>query len=57
MEIDISAKKIEKAIEAIRKLDSMDFPEIQDGNTQSDLFGIVSTLNDFAAELEQEIDY
>ena len=57
MRIDISEKKIIKAIEAIKKLDNMDFPEITDGNTQSDLFGITSILNDFEADLSEEIDY
>ena len=57
MKIDISEKKIIKAIETIRKLDGMMFEEITDGNKQSDLFEITSNLNDFSAELEEEIDY
>lgn len=57
MKIDISEKRIIKAIEAIRKLDGMMFEEITDGNKQSDLFEITSNLNDFSADLEEEIDY
>ncbi len=57
MKIDISEKKIIKAIETIRKLDGLDFPEVTDGNKLSDLFEVTSNLNDFSAELEEEIDY
>ena len=58
MRIDISEKKIIKAIETIRKLDSMDFPELgEDGNKMSDLFEITSNLNEFAEDLAEEIDY
>ena len=55
MRIDISEKRIIKAIKSIRKLDNMDFPEIDDGDKQSELFEIISTLNDFSIDLEEEM--
>lgn len=56
MRIDIKEKVIQEVIDAIVKLDNMDFSEITDGNKQSDLFGIKSTLSDFAFDLAEELD-
>ena len=56
MKIDINEKTLRKVISIITKLDHMDFPEITDGNKQSDLFEIKSTLNDFAFDLVEEFD-
>ena len=55
MRIDISERQIQEAISAIRRLDSIDFWEISDGNKQSDLNFIIGVLNDFECALEGEI--
>ena len=57
MRIDVPEKRLRKSIEAIRELENMDFPEITDGNKQSDLLGIVNTLMDLSYAIEDEIDF
>ena len=56
MIVDLSEGKWQKAVNTIRKLDNLDFPEVQDGNKLSDLFEITSNLNDLAFEIEEQID-
>jgi len=56
MKVDLSMKKWQEVVDAILDFDQMDFPEITDGNKQSELFGIKSILTDFAFDLIEELD-
>lgn len=55
MRIDISEKRIERAIDAMRALENMDFPEIIDSNKMDKLYRIMCTLADFSYDLEEWI--
>ena len=56
MEIDIPRKKLEKAIDAVRKLETMDFPETNP-NILSNLTDIINNLEAVTEEISDQIDY
>ena len=56
MRIDISERKLEKAIKMLGMIDGMNFPEIEDGNKMDKIFQIQSWAEDFKIELQEETD-
>ena len=56
MKIDINRHILKEAMKAMNNLNMMDWPEVTDGNKQSDIYGITGALNDFYDEVIEDLD-
>jgi hypothetical protein len=56
MIIDVKRTELLKVFAAIHKLSNTDFSEITSGNIQSDIYEIISILEDFKINLREELD-
>lgn len=57
MRIDISERKLEKAIKMLGMIEGMDFPEIEDGNKMDKIFQIQSWAEEFKIDIQEEMEY
>ena len=56
MKIDLPKSSWKAALNAIDKFAMMNFPEITDGNKQSEIYGAMSDLQDFWDEVYEQIE-